>query len=598
MVQVPTSTAVSMRCGRAAAEAAYSVGLLRRLRAALSSGRLFVVLLLAITGILIVLPIGVLGIGSFLSQPPQALQFDFSGITLGNYVAVLTDPGFFTMVVRTVSASLVGTFGAVLIGVSLAWLAVRTNVPGRPVLNAIAIMPMFVPPLIGAFSWDILASPQSGVLNLLLHAAGIPLRLTSYSVGGIAFVFSIYYAPYIYLLVAGALRNMDAVLEEAAALSGAGRFRTARDITLPLVLPALLSSSLVVFVLLMQVFAIPEVLGEPANIEFVSQRIWGMVGFAPPHINGASALGMMLLIVTVILVLLQQRILARRSYVTVAGKGLRPKLVALGGARWPLAILAYLYLLLVVLLPYLALMFMALRRNLFFSTVAQMLNPTQFNLSHFDQVLTDPLVQLSLWNSLKVAVGVVAIGCTLHFSIAYVGNRTRLPGRRLLSTVAVMPIAIPGIILGLGYMWCWVSLPAGISGTLWVIILSYVAQFTPLGVYAISSALVQIHPELEESSRLCGARIGTTLRRIVVPLAWPGMLSAMILLAVISFRELDVPLFLYTTDTIVFSLAMFNDWIRGSTGGVAVMALIQSAVLLAVVVLAHIVRRNRNQTAL
>jgi iron(III) transport system permease protein len=163
----------------------------------------------------------------------------------------------------------------------------------------------------------------------------------------------------------------------------------------------------------------------------------------------------------------------------------------------------------------------------------------------------------------------------------------------MLSVIATMPIAIPGIILGLGYLWSWISIPVGISGTLWIIILSYVAQFTPQGVYAISAALIQIHPELEEGSRLCGAGLLETLRRIVLPLAWPGLLSAIILLVVMSFRELATALFLYTTQTVVFSLSMFDDWVRGATGLVAVMALVQSVIVLAVVVSGQMVRRKQ-----
>ncbi len=564
----------------------------------LVSGRAVVAALLAITFVLIVVPIGVLAIGSFLSEPPRALHFDWSGLTLRNYIEVLGSGNFAQMVGLTVGSSLVGTVGAVCIGTGLAWLAVRANMPGRGVVHAVAVMPMFVPPLVGAFAWDILSSPRSGILNVILRSAGIPLVINIYSVAGISFVFAIYYAPYVYLLVAAALRNMDPVLEDASALSGAGRLRTAAQITLPLVLPALLSSSMMVFVLLIQLFAIPVVLGEPGGITFVSQRIWELVGFSPPKINAASALGMLLLLLTVALVLIQQRLLSRRSFVVVSGKGLRPKSVDLGALRWPVAIVTYVYLLAVVLLPYAALLFIALRKNLFFSTVQQMFRLNQFDLSQFERVLADPFVQLSLWNSLLVAAGTVVIGCALYFAIAYVVNRTRLPGRRALQLIASMPIAIPGIILGLGYLWSWISIPVGISGTLWIIILSYVAQFTPQGVYAISASLLQIHPELEEGSRLCGAGMLYTLRRIVAPLAWPGLLSAIILVVVLSFRELATALFLYTTNTVLFSLTMFDDWIRGATGLVAVMALVQSVIVLAVVAAGQLVRRKDIQPVL
>ena len=560
--------------------------------------RLLVVALLLLISGLIILPIGVLAIGSFLSDPPRAMHFNWSGITFGNYLAVFTDLGFLSLMKVTVGTSLAGTLGAVVIGAVLAWLAVRTDIPGRPVVNAIAVMPMFVPPLVGAFAWDILASPRSGILNVMLRSWQIPVSLNIYTVEGIAFVFSLYYAPYIYLFVSAALRNMDPVFEEAAALSGAGRLRTGLQITLPLVFPALMSASLLVFVLLIQLFSIPAVLGEPGNIKFMSARIWELIGFSPPKINVASALGMLMLLVTVVLVLVQHRLLARRSYVTVAGKGRRPKIVELGLTRWPLAAVCYAYLLIGVLLPFAALVFIALRKNLFFTSLAAMMNPAQFSIAQFGIALGDGFVQLALRNSMLVAFWTVALGCPLYFTISYIVQRSRLPGRKTLNVVATMPIAIPGIILGLGYMWSWISIPIGISGTIWIIILAYIAQFSPQGVQAISSALVQIHPELEESSRLCGAGFLYTLRRVVVPLSWPGVLAAMTLLVVLSFRELATALFLYTTNTVVFSLTMFDSWARGSTGLVAVMALIQSAIILVFVVISQFTRRDQEQSAL
>ena len=321
--------------------------------------------LLALLGALIVLPVGVLVAGSFLSEPPRALHFDWSGLTLHNYRDVLLADRFLPVLGATIGTALAGTAGAAVLGAGLAWLAVRTDVPGRRALDAVALMPLFVPPLIGAFAWDILASPRSGILNIVLRAAGAPFTLNIYSFAGIGFAYAIYYAPYVYLFVAAALRNMDATLEEAASMSGAGRLRVLGQITLPLIAPALLSSSLLVFVLLIELFAIPAVLGEPGNLHFISVRIWDLIGFTPPQVNQASALGVLLLALTVALVLLQHRAAAGRSFVTVSGKGRRARPVALGAARWPLAALGFGYLALVVILPYAALLFIALRRNVF-----------------------------------------------------------------------------------------------------------------------------------------------------------------------------------------------------------------------------------------
>lgn len=552
--------------------------------------------LLLVLGVLIVLPVGVLLLGSFLSEAPRALRFDWSGLTLANYRDVLAAAGFAPLLAATIGAALAGTAGAAVLGASLAWLAVRTDVPGRRALDVVAVMPLFVPPLVGAFAWDILASPRAGILNIVLRALGVPITLNIYTFGGIAFAYAIYYAPYVYLFVAAALRNMDATLEEAAFMSGAGRTKVLLHITLPLIAPALLSASLLVFVLLIELFAIPAVLGEPGNFHVIAVRIWDLIGFTPPLVNQASALGALMLVFTVVLVLLQHRVAARRNVVTVAGKGQRVRPVALGALRWPLAALGFGYLLLVVVLPTAALLFIALRRNVFFSTIKAILDPAQLSFAQFAIAFGDPVVVGTLWNSLAVSTGTMGVGVCLYFVVAYIVHRTRLPGRRALDLVTVLPVAIPGIVIGLGYLWSWISLPIGLYGTLWIIILAYVSQFAPQATRAIAGSLVQIHPELEESSRSCGAGLWTTLRLIVVPLARPGIVSAMILLFVLSFRELATALFLYTSGTQLFSLAMFDFWQRGSTGLVAAMALVQSLILLVFVVLGQALRRDRMET--
>ncbi|MEO8715301.1 MAG: iron ABC transporter permease [Acetobacteraceae bacterium] len=545
--------------------------------------RAAVPVLLLVLGFLVILPVSVLAIGSFLTIPPRALHFDLTGLTLANYRAALTEDRFGHLLGATVGLAGVGTAGAVVIGAALAFLAVRTDIPGRRALEAVAVMPMFVPPLVGAFAWDILASPRSGIINVLLRAAGVRQSVNVYSVAGIGFVFAIYYCPYVVLFGAAALRNIDAALEEAACMAGASRLRVALNVTLPLVAPALLSAALLVFVLLIELFSIPAVLAEPGNIHVLSVRIWELVGFSPPKVNEASAFGVLLLLITVALVLAQHHVLARRGYVTVTGKGSRAEPIALGRWRWPLAILGFAYLGVAVVLPFLALLLIALRRNLFFTTLRALANPTQYTIAQFATAFGDPVVRQALANSLLVAVATVGLGGILYFAVAYTVHRTEARGRRALDIVAVMPVAIPGLIIGLGYLWSWITLPIGLYGTLWIIILAYISQFSPQGVRAIAGSLVQIHPELEESSRLSGAGAFTTILRIVVPLARPGIASAMVLLLVLSFREFATALFLYTSGTQVFSLAMFDLWERGSTSLVAVMALVQAGLLFVIV---------------
>jgi iron(III) transport system permease protein len=304
-----------------------------------------------------------------------------------------------------------------------------------------------------------------------------------------------------------------------------------------------------------------------------------------------------MLAITVTLVIIQNRILRNRSYVTVSGKGARPKRLELGASRWPLAMLGFLYVILVVILPFAALVLVALRTNIFFFSIRGLFNPAQFGWDQIMSTVSDPVVMLSLKNSLLVSFGTVIIGSCLYFVIAYITTRTRIPGRRWLDLIAMLPLALPGLIIGLGYLWTWISVPVGVYGTLWVIILAYVSQFSPQGVRAISNSLVQIHPELEESSRVCGASFLYSLRRIVVPLSWPGIQSGMVLLLIFSFREMSTALFLYTASTQVFSVTMFDYWGQGTTGSVAVMALTQTVLLSIVIIVGKRFGRSENLNA-
>lgn len=535
--------------------------------------------LFAILFVLIVLPIGLLGLGSFLTEPPRAFRIDLTTLSLRNYIYILSDPGFLSLIGGTLSIALAGTVGAVIIGGSLAWITIRTDINRPELIGAVAIAPMFMPPLIGAFAWEILGSPRSGILNVVARSLGFEQFINIYSYAGIIFVFSYYYAPYVYLFVVSSLKNMDGALEEASAICGSGKIGTALKITFPLVIPSLLSSALLVFVLLIELFAIPAILAQPAGIKFVSVYIWELASSTPPQVGYASAHGMLLLTVAASFVVMQQRYLARKNFVVVGGKGRKIKRQQLGSVRYPIYALCLLYALLAVILPISALVFVALRDNLFFADAAQMLDLSMFSIDQVSFALTDSMVIRSLSNSAFVSLGAMSIGGALYFLVAHAIHRMKGPGRGALEVVSVLPVAIPGMVLGLGYVWTWISLPFGLYGTIWILIVAYVSQFTPQGVGAVSGSLRQIHPELEESSHLSGGGFWYTMRRVTLPLALPGLVSAMTLILVLSFRELAVSLFLYTSLTQVFSVTMFDYWSRGATATVAVMALVQIVIL-------------------
>ncbi|WP_432974727.1 ABC transporter permease [Dactylosporangium sp. CA-233914] len=548
---------------------------------------------LAVLMVLIVFPVGVLVLTSFFEKPPTALHFDFATFTFGNYVDVVGDTQFLRATATTLLSAGGGTIGAFLIGSTQAWLVVRTDLPGRRVLGVAAILPMFLSPLVGAFVWDLLGSPNTGIINLLLESVNLPRFFNIYNIPGIILVFSIYYSPYVYLFVSTAFRNMDPSFEEASLISGASMARTMWSVTLRLAWPALLSSCLMVFVLLIQLFSVPAVLGPPGGHTFLAVKIWDSVSIAPAQYGQGAAIGVFLLVMTAGLVAGQNRVMKGVNYTTVGGKSTQPRQMRLGWSKPLWIAVGVLYVLIAVLLPYGTLLLTSFRRGLYYRTVGEMLDPESLGLYHYTKMFSDPGVQKSLMNTAWVGLGAIAVGLVIYFAVSYIVQRTKLPGRRWLDYLAVLPIAVPGLVMGLGYLWSWITLPVGVYGTLWILILAYVSLFAPQGVRMISSSFAQIHPELEESSRIAGASFFYTLRRVVAPLSRHALLAAGVLILILSVRELAIPLFLSNANTGVLAITLFNYWDRGAIGLVAALSVLQAVILLVLMTASEILERRR-----
>src|SRR5207244_150293 len=241
----------------------------------------------------------------------------------------------------------------------------RTNTPCKRFIAAVSMIPLFVPPLVAAVAWSILASPKTGLLNTMIKWAGIDFRFDVYTMGGLIAIFGIYYAPYVYMFTASALRNMDPSLEEAAEISGASAFATLFTVTFPLIMPAIVSGMLLSFIVMLGIYGIPAVLGAPTNLAVLTTYIFKLTNWSPPLYNTAAAVAIILMVVTSLLVFLQQKVLSGRSYTTVAGKAFRPRSLDLGRWRWFTFGFGIVYLLVVVVLPSLALIVAAFRKFMF-----------------------------------------------------------------------------------------------------------------------------------------------------------------------------------------------------------------------------------------
>nr|BFE59243.1 iron ABC transporter permease [Dactylosporangium thailandense] len=535
--------------------------------------------------LLVVVPMGTLLVAAFTDTPPRP-GAPLGNFTLDNLTAIFTGASrsaFINTLIIGVCASLL----ALAIGSSLAWIAARTDVPLRGVVQVAAIMPMFTSSLVGALAWSMLGSPRQGYLNVILRSIGLPDFINVYSLPGIIFVAGIYYSPYAFLLVNAALTLMNPELEEAAYVHGA-RFRNViGSVTLRLVMPALLGAGTLIAVMITENFPIPQILGSPYGIQTMPTQIYRLMANAPSRPNEASAAGAGLLVLTGVMVYLQRRLLAGREFTTVSGKGFTPRRQKLGAWRWPAFLLAAVYAVLAVGLPTWALLQGAFRRSSFTRDAKVLFDPASFTTRTFNEVLLSAHLRDVLLNSLMIGAGTAVIGGGVYLLIAYYVHRIKGPGHKVFPYVAMWPAAVPALVIGLGYLWTWSRVTA-IYGTLAILIIGFIGHLLPQGFQSVSSSLTQVHSELEESAQVSGASRLRAAWEILVPLIRTGVVSTMLLLFILSMREISVAIFLFTSKTEPLSIATYNTWETGRIAPVAAMSLIYVAVL---VVLTLISRR-------
>ena len=538
------------------------------------SGALFAVLTF-----LVLYPVAMLLLGALTNTNPVVDGFGVFDLSLDNFVSVLGNANVHHALANSLIACTGGTALAVAIGLAFSWIVVRTNTPWKGFIGAASLVPLFVPPLVAGVAWSILGSPKSGLLNTMMKWIGLDWRIDLYSMAGLIVVFGMYYAPYVYMFTASALRNMDPSLEEAAEIAGVGPVRTLFTVTFPLVAPAIISGMLLSFIVMLGIYGIPAVLGAPANISVLTTYIFKLTNWSPPLYSTAAAVAIILMVVTGALVLLQQRVLAGRSFTTVAGKAFRPRSLDLGPWRWLTLVLALLYLVIVVVLPTLALIVAAFRRFLFIPDAASLFDMRHYSLVHFESIFDNPLTIRSIWNTMEVGLVTAVLGGLLAFAIGYTVHRGSVPGRRAIDLIATLPVAIPGLVIGVAYLWAWIGLPGGLYGTIWILALAFIARFMPDTMKALSTSFLQIHRELEEAAWICGKGRLETIRSIVLPLARPGTIAAMTLLFILAIRELGSSLFLYTSETTVMAVLLLDYYEGGNTGKTAAFSLVQTALL-------------------
>jgi iron(III) transport system permease protein len=541
--------------------------------------------LMTVAAFLVVVPLLLLLYAAVIDVAPRPGHVR-GGFTLDN-LSVATGATTRNAALNSLRLAGGGTLLAFVIGAGLAWLAARTDVPGRSMVELAGITPLFMSSLVAALAWAFLAAPRAGVLNIALADLGLKFRLNIYTLSGIIFIFGIYYAPYIFLFFYGALNLMNTEMEQAAQVHGAGVVRYTWAITLPLAMPALMGGSLLAFALMMENFPVPELLATPRGIDTLPSLVYRLMNMAPPSSNLAAAIGVVLLVIMLLVIALQRRIIARRDFASVGGKGLRRDRLSLGPWRWVAFTCVLGYLLLAVVLPFGALALMTFREHTFVVDLRTLFDPSGFSFRHLVDTWSYAPFSLSLHNSLITAAATALVGGTLHFFMAYVVYRTAIRGRQFLEYFGMAPMAIPSIVLGLGFLWTWYALPIPVFGTLAVLVLAYVARFMPQGFRGVAASLLQIDRELEEAAIVSGASKARTVSAVTLPLMRGGLVGTALLLLILSMRELTAVIFLVTAGTPVLAVAIFRFWESGLVSRAAAASLIYSAILVCVTLFAR-----------
>lgn len=515
---------------------------------------------------LVLAPLIVVVVTSFQLEPLAMASY----YTLKNYLNVYLDPGTYELLSNTL------LFGAGAIAVGfffafpLAWLVERTNTPGGHLMYGLILVPMAIPPMISALGWERLLDPKIGLINMVLRSLlGLegdgPLNI--FTLYGMSFVMGLSMVPTVFLILAPSIRNLDPSFEDASLVSGATWLTTFRRVTLPLVYPAFFAALIWFFIIAIEAFEIPGVIGLQAGILVFSTKIFWAVhpptGDLPEY-GIASALAAFVLVVSGILVYFYLKILGKgEKFTTVTGRGYRPSIVDLGMWKYSGTLFFALYMVLAIVLPVIVLGWGSL--------LAYYQPPAwdvvdQLSLENYRITFADEDFLNTFWNTGVVvftAATVTALICTVAAWII-----VRFPGKlgSVLNLITFTPIAIPSVIIGLSLILVYLSVPVGIYGTVWIIAVAHITRYLSYGSRAMMASQVQIHKELEEASYACGASFRLTLQKVIMPILMPALVSLWLWVALHSIRELSAAVLLASSNNTVISTLIWTQYHEGEVG--------------------------------
>ena len=478
-----------------------------------------------------------------------------------DFYNVLTEPETFQALKNSFVIACMTTVGSVIVGTFFAWLVTRTDLPYKTFMKSLFLVPFMLPSFIGALAWKMLLSPHSGYINKMwmdLFKTTEPL-FNIYSYAGIALVEVMYLFPFVFIQVCGALERMDPTLEESARISGAGLLTITRKITIPLVMPSIMSGALLIMLYSMAHFGTVAVLGIEQGIYNIPTLIYEKIhqsagSFA--SIRTGTVLATVLIASAALIIWTQQKILSKGHYQIIGGKSFRPMELKLRGLRYPLLFFCLAYIGFTIVLPTVVIFLVGGVQTYGLS----ILDPNNLSLDNYKYILFEyDVTRDAIWNSVTLGLAAAFITMFAGVMISYVIVKMKVRGKGILEFLGMLPFSVPGSVIALGVILAWSgAYGINIYNTVWIILVSYIARYMAFSLKANSAALEQVHDSLMEASRSCGASMWQSLKDIVIPLVKPGMISAFFLIFLPALRELTVSIMLYAPTTRTIGVAIYT----------------------------------------
>jgi len=461
---------------------------------------------------------------------------------------------------------------ALVYGTVLAWLAERSDAPFRKLAYVSAYVSFAIPGIIKVVGWIMLMGPKAGILNAaVVSLTGAPL-FNIFSLPGMVLVESFLWIPIVFLLMATPFRSMDPSLEEAATTAGSTGWQVFRRVTFPLAAPSVLAVLILTFIRSLEAFEIPALIGIPAGVEVLTTKIYLQIkGGLIPKYGEASAYSVLLIGLVALGLYPYYRITSKTyKFTTISGKGFRPHRIQLGKWRW-LGGLLMLVLPLLQFLPIVAITWSS------FLPFAQLPSRKALSLLTFNNYVTafnDSGIIRSVMNSLTVSTTSATGAILITFLAAWLIVRASIKARWVLDQMAMLPLVFPGIVMGIAILKMYLMLPLPVYGTLWILILAFIARYLPYGIRFSHSALLSLHKELEEGAMVSGASWFQMVRQVVMPLIMPALLAGWIYVFLITFKELSIALLLYSPGSQVVAVTIWELWDNGHVGELAAFSLV------------------------